>query len=246
MRFEWPLALALVAFGPLVLASHMLWRARRRRFAVVHSHVALVREAAGPRSWRRHIPLALLLLASTSLATAAARPHVVTEVPLNRTSIILAIDVSRSMCATDVAPNRLTVAQEAARTFVRQQAGGARIGLVVFAGTAQLAVPPTDDTELLVESIDSFRTSFGTALGTAQLKSIDAIADINADVAPAGEDVVLLQPGDDASYQPDIIVLLTDGANSSGPVARRTTSSTSIRAPRGASRGVHLRGLSST
>jgi Ca-activated chloride channel family protein len=125
------------------------------------------------------------------------------------------------MCATDVAPNRLTIAQQAALAFIDEQADDVRIGLVAFAGFAELIVPPTNDKDMLKEAISNLTTSLGTAIGSATLKSIDAIAEINEAVARSG---INLTPGDagtsleGAFYQPDIIVLLTDGANSQGPL----------------------------
>ncbi|NIP70529.1 MAG: VWA domain-containing protein, partial [Planctomycetales bacterium] len=142
------------------------------------------------------------------------------QVPLSRTTIILALDISRSMCATDVFPNRLTVAQEAASAFIEDQPGGTQIGIVAFADFAELVVPPTNDKEVLQEAIRNLKTSLGTAIGSATLKAIDAIAEINTDVAPSGLNLSAEQPGsglEGEEYLPDIIVLLTDGANTRGP-----------------------------
>ena len=105
--------------------------------------------------------MALFLASLAALALATARPQVSVEVPLGRTSIILALDVSRSMCATDVEPNRLAVAQDAARTFVEDQVAGTRIGIVAFAGFAELIVPPTTDKDELTDAIDNLTTSRG-------------------------------------------------------------------------------------
>ena len=216
MRFAWPLALLALLLVPFCIAAYLWWLRRKRKFAVRYSSLALIREALPTTStWRRHAPVALLLAAITSLAIGAARPQLVTDVSQNRTSIILALDVSRSMCAVDVEPNRLTVAQDAARTFVTEQSGEAQIGIVAFAGTARLVVPPTNDTQVLLDALTNFRTAFGTAIGSAQLKSVDAIAEVNPAVAPAGDDVVASV--ESAGFEPDIIVLLTDGANSGGP-----------------------------
>ena len=123
------------------------------------------------------------------------------------------------MCAIDVSPNRLAVAQDAARTFVAAQAPRSRIGIVTFAGTARVLVPPTNDATALVGAIDNFRTEFGTALGAAQIKAIDAIAETNDAVAPIdnGEEAIEGDAATAVEPQPDIIVLLTDGANSTGP-----------------------------
>jgi Ca-activated chloride channel family protein len=159
--------------------------------------------------------VALFLASLAALALATARPDVSIEVPLGRTSIILALDVSRSMCATDVQPNRLAVAQEAARTFVEDQVAGTRIGIVAFAGFAELIVPPTTDKDDLTDAIDHLTTSRGTVIGAATMKSVDAIAAVNPDVPPIGADLAgrVTAPGE---YVPDIVVLLTDGANTRG------------------------------
>ena len=156
-----------------------------------------------------------------ALALAAGRPHVERSVPYARTSVILAIDVSGSMCSTDVQPNRLAVAQEAARAFVENQPKGVRMGLVVFSGFAELAVPPTTDRKALVAAIDSLTTGRGTAIGAAMLKGLDAIAEANPDVPPVGDAPETgsapaeAKPGANG-YVPDIVVLLTDGANNRG------------------------------
>lgn len=221
MRFAWPYALLLLAIVPLLAGLYFWWLRRKRKFAVSYSSLSLIREAMPAPSWRRHLPFALMLLSLTSLAVGTARPQAVREVTENRTSIILALDVSRSMCAVDVEPNRLAVAQDAARTFIADQAGEVQIGIVAFAGTARIVVPPTNDPDVLLGAIDNFRTAFGTAIGSAQLKSLDAIAEVNEEVAPVGADQNDFDPAgfDDAdeSFQRDIVVLLTDGANSGGP-----------------------------
>jgi Ca-activated chloride channel family protein len=183
------------------------------------SSVALIRTALPGRSlWRRRVPLWLFATGLVVLATGAARPQASVPVPSSAASILLAIDVSASMCSTDVAPNRLAAAQEAAREFIQAQDDGTRIGLVTFSGTAGLLVEPTTDKEALLAAIDTLRTSRGTAMGLAVLASVDAIAEINPNVPPTGADV----PdnggtSDDAGeYQPDVIVILTDGRTTHG------------------------------
>ena len=169
---HWPLALLLVLAVPLVLGVYLLALRRRRKQAVRYSSVALVALGAAP-------PVALAAPPPGGAAarqprrarpSASARPQMARNVPIGRTSIILALDVSRSMCATDVEPNRIAVAQQAARDFVEDQPAGTRIGLVVFSGFAQLAVPPTTDREALVGAIDGLTTGRGTAIGAAMLE----------------------------------------------------------------------------
>jgi Ca-activated chloride channel family protein len=226
MSFDWPLALLLLFVVPLLLGMYLWQLRRKRKQAVRFSSVALIRAALPRRSrWRRHVPVGLLLLSMAGLAVATARPEVSREVPLSRTSIILTLDVSGSMCSTDIAPNRLTVAQEAARAFVKDQVAGTRIGIVAFAGFAQLIVPPTTDKAKLTDAINGLTTSRGTVIGSAMLQALNAIATINPDVQAASPDNVVggdqsaappgaAPPGD--QYVPDIIVLLTDGANTRG------------------------------
>ena len=217
MRFVWPYALLLLAVAPAMAAGYWFWLRRKRKYAVQYSSLSLIRAAMPTTSaWRRLLPLVLILTSLVSLAVGAARPHRVQDVGQNQTSIILALDVSRSMCAVDVEPNRLAVAQDAARVFISEQAGGVQIGIVAFAGTARLVVEPTDDTELLLDAVENFRTAFGTALGSAQLKAIDAIAAINPDVASTDDDPTAASAARADGFVPDIIVLLTDGANSGG------------------------------
>ena len=220
MNFLWPWLLLLFLIIPFFVGFYLWILRRRRRFAIRYSTLALIREALPKHNrWRQHLPFVLFLLGLALLTTAFARPVVEVEVPLSQTTIVLALDVSRSMCATDVEPNRLTVAQDAALAFIEDQAGETKIGIVAFARFAEIIVSPTNDRELLQNAIRNLTTSFGTAIGSATLKSIDAIAEINAEVTPSGrklggeDNVNDLNVG---GYLPDIIVLLTDGANTSG------------------------------
>ena len=231
MSLLWPWNLLCLILIPLGIALYVWMLRRKRRFAVRYSSLALVRAAMPARQrWRRHLPFGLFMLGLTTLVLAMARPVAAITVPQSRASIILAMDVSRSMCATDVPPNRLTVAQEAAQAFIADQAAGTQIGIVAFTGFAEIIVPPTNDKDTLNAAVDNFTTALGTAIGSAILKSIDAIAAINDAVAPSGVNLRAGLPADatDAAgrptepgeqlFQPDIIVLLTDGANSRGPL----------------------------
>lgn len=221
MGFAWPFVLPVLLVVPLLLAGYVWAVRRRKRVAVVHPHVALIRAAAPRRAgWKRHAPFGLLLAALACLLAAGARPQVSAQVPVSASSVILALDVSGSMCATDVDPNRLTAAQAAVREFVDNQDDRTRIGLVVFSGSAQLAVPPTTERDQLVATIDSLTTGRGTTIGAAILKSVDAIAAIDPDVAPSDVELPEAGPGGPGGpggrYAPEIVVLLTDGANTRG------------------------------
>ncbi|MCA9969699.1 MAG: VWA domain-containing protein [Anaerolineales bacterium] len=221
MTLLWPWLLLLLLLVPLLIAAYVWMLRRRRRYVVHYSSLLLVRQALPRRArWRQHLPFALFTLGLTSLILTTARPAAVVEVPLSRTTIILALDVSRSMCSTDVAPNRLSVAQEAALAFIEAQETGTQIGIVAFAGFAEIIVPPTADKDRLTEAVENLTTSLGTAIGSATLKAIDAVAEINPAVAPSGVNLRgdgAPPPPPEGIYQPEIIVLLTDGANSQGP-----------------------------
>ena len=196
MSFSWPWALVALLAVPLLLVARWWLNRRRKRSAVVVASVALIRAAVpGRSSWRRRIPVYLFLAGLIVLAGGLARPQASLSVPSNNTSILLAIDVSGSMCSTDVSPNRLAVASDAARQFITDQQDGTRIGLVAFSGIAGLLVPPTTDKKSLLDAIDTLKTARGTAIGQAILTSIDAIAESNPDVAATGVDLGDVAPG---------------------------------------------------
>ncbi|MDA0637484.1 VWA domain-containing protein [Nonomuraea sp. MCN248] len=212
MSLSWPWALLSVLVIPLIFAIRWWALRRRRRAAVRVTSLALVRDALPGRTrWTRKIPPALLVAGLALLAAGAARPQASVPVPQTSATILLALDTSGSMCSTDVAPNRLTAAREAAAEFIESQRGGPRIGLVTFAGTAGLLVPPTDDTDALIEALDGLGVARGTAIGQAMLTSIDAIAEVDPAVAPTGAD-----PGGGEGHAGAAIVVLTDGANTQG------------------------------
>jgi Ca-activated chloride channel family protein len=214
MSFSVPWALLALLIPPLLLAVWWLSRRRRRRAVVRVTSIALVRAAVpGRSSWRRRIPPALLALGLAVLAVGAARPQATVPVPSSSATIMLALDVSGSMCSTDVKPNRITAAEQAAADFIKSQTGGPRIGLVAFASTAVVLVPPTTDTKLLTDALDGLTTSFGTAIGEGILTSLDAIAQVDPSVPPTGATVSRSRG---AGYADDVIVVLTDGSNNRG------------------------------
>jgi Ca-activated chloride channel family protein len=255
MSFAQPLLLVLLLAVPLLLAAHLWQLRRRRRRAVRHSNVALVRAAAGPvRRWRRHLPIGLVLASLALLGVAAARPQVRADVPVSSATIILALDVSGSMCATDVTPNRLGAAQAAVRSYIERLDGETKVGFVVFSGFAQLAVPPTTERDALLAELDAVTTGRGTAIGAAILTSIDAIAELDPQVAPS--DLVdepstdgpgsfdatvptpapAPAPGAPSSgardFAPEIVVLLTDGANTRGVTPKQAAEQAAARGVR--------------
>jgi Ca-activated chloride channel family protein len=222
MSFLWPGFLLLLGLIPLLIAVYIWMLRRRRRYAVRYSSLALIRAALPQQSrWRRHLAFAFFLLALAALSIAASRPVSIISVPTNQTTIILAIDVSRSMLSPDIQPNRLAAAESAAISFIQHQKAGTQIGLVAFSGFAEIIQPSTTDREALEAAVESLTTGRWTAIGSGILKSIDAIADIDKNVAPSITDA---NPGPGptpvpkGAYAPDIIVVLTDGVSNMGPL----------------------------
>lgn len=228
MSFSWPWALLALLVIPSVFAVWWWTRRRRRRAAVRVTSIALVRVALPGRTrWRRRVPVILLVAGLLVLGVGAARPQASVPVPSTSATILLALDISGSMCSTDVDPNRITAAKKAAAEFIESQADGPRIGLVTFAGTAGLLVPPTDDTDELLDALDGVVTARGTAIGQAILTSLDAIAEVDPSVAPTGADPESADA--DAGYASSAIVVLTDGANTRGVDPRTAAEQAALR-----------------
>ncbi len=221
MDLLWPDLLVLLGLAPALIALYV-WRLRRRqRGALRFSSLSLVR-AAVPRSarWRRHVPFALFVAALVSLVAALARPVAIVSVPAGQTTVLLAIDVSRSMCADDIPPNRLMAAEAAALSFIEAQTGRTQIGIVAFSGFAELVLPPTTDQELLQDAVESLMTGRRTAIGSGLLAALDAIAEVEPGVAPVTTSLSKSTPTPvpAGAYAPAIIVLLTDGVSNAGPL----------------------------
>jgi Ca-activated chloride channel homolog len=221
MDILWPGFIALLGLVPLIIIAYIWMLKRRRRFAVRFSSLTLI-HAALPRysRLRRHLPFALFMLALTSLILALSRPVTIVSVPTNQTTIILAMDVSRSMLASDIPPSRIEAAKAAALAFIQNQRPNTHIGIVAFAGFSEMVQPPTTDQEALFAAIESLTTGRGTAIGSGILKSLDVIAEIDPDVAPptfdqAAESAIIPVPK--GAYVADIIVVLTDGVTTTGP-----------------------------
>ena len=230
MSFSWPWALFALLILPLVFTAWWLIRRWRRRATVRITSIALVRLAAPGRSrWRRRVPAALLGVGLAVLAIGAARPQATVPEASSSATIMLALDVSGSMCSTDVKPNRITAAEQSAGAFIKSQAGGPRIGIVVFSGTAVVLVPPTSDTQQLLKALGGLTTGGGTAIGEGILTSLDAIAQVDPSVAPTGANV---KRNLGAGYADDVVVVLTDGSNNRGvdpPVAAKQAATRGVR-----------------
>ena len=222
MDLLWPGFLLLLGLIPVIILAYLWNQRRRRRFTVRYSSLSLVREAMPRPSWlRRYLPLALFLLALGSLVFALSRPVAIVSVPTDQTTIVLAIDVSRSMCSTDIQPSRIAAAEAAAISFIQHQQSKTQISIVAFAGFAEMVQPPTTNQEALQAAVDSLAVGNRTAIGSGILKSLDAIAEIDKSVAPSTTDAssgIAPTPVPKGAYAPDIIVLLTDGVSNSGPL----------------------------
>jgi len=166
MNFLWPQYLWLMLALPVLPALYVWLLRRRGKAALRYSSLGVVRQASS-RPWRRHVPPALLLVACALLLFAAARPLAPLTLPWARTSIMLAMDVSLSMRVSDVKPTRMAAAQEAAKLFLRELPRNIEVGLVTFAGSAQVAQAATMNRESLVSAIDAFQMQYGTAIGNA-------------------------------------------------------------------------------
>jgi Ca-activated chloride channel family protein len=173
MHFLWPSNLWLLLALPLVVALYLWLQGRRRKLALRYASLALVKEALGRGpGWRRHVPPVLFLGALAAMLLAAARPVAMVTLPSTQQTIILAMDVSGSMRATDVQPNRLVAAQNAAKAFLTELPRDVKVGIVAFAGSAQVAQLPTVNREDLVTAIDRFQMQRATATGNAIVISL--------------------------------------------------------------------------
>jgi Ca-activated chloride channel family protein len=221
MNLLWPGFLFLLGLIPIIIGVYIWMLRRRRRYAVRYSSLSLVRAALPQQSrWRRHLPMALFLLALASLVIAMGRPMASVVVPSGQATIVLAIDISGSMCSTDIAPNRLMAAEEAALSFIRSQRANTQIGVVVFAGFAEIIQPPTRDQDSLERAIRGLSVARRTAIGSGILRSLDAIAEVDESVPPSDLGSLggsTITPVPSGTYAPHIIVLLTDGASNAGP-----------------------------
>lgn len=229
MNFLWPDWLWTLLLLPALVLAYLGLLKRRKKHTVRLASVALVKQAmgAGP-GWRRHVPPALLLAAVAVLLLASARPMVKLKLPSRDQTIILAMDVSGSMRATDVKPNRMVAAQEAAKAFVAGLPRHVRIGVVSFAGTAAVVQAPTVSREDVVAAIDRFQMQRATAIGSGLILSLATLfPDDGIDLSqitgarPMPGDPVKekkpFTPVEPGSYNSAAVILLTDGQRTTGP-----------------------------
>jgi Ca-activated chloride channel homolog len=231
MSFQSPWML----LGLLVIAAFValwLWLERRRaRYAVRYTNLDVLATVVAGRSWARLVPATILVLGLGALVIGLARPHVERMLLREKATVILVVDTSRSMQAEDVEPTRLGAAQEALRTFLDEAPDDLRVGLVVFAGEAQVATPPTDDHELVetaIADIEEFLVFGGTAIGDALQTAVllgrqvtDLVPEEGATAAPATTSATrslaqATEPDEEAEKSPVSILFLSDGAQTRG------------------------------
>ncbi|MEO7762031.1 MAG: VWA domain-containing protein [Casimicrobiaceae bacterium] len=242
MRFLWPDLLWLLLLVPLLVAAYWLALRRKKLAAVRYASLMLVRGALGPgQVVRRHLPPFLVLLGVILGILAIARPTATVTLPSEHMTLIMAMDVSRSMQAADVLPNRITAAQAAAKSFIDELPRNVRLGIVTFAGTANVVQTPTDNRDDLIAAIDRFQLQRATATGSGLLVSLsqllpEAAIDLEAvvfdnafsrygggassldkprkDKKQPKKETTAVAPG---SYTSGAIILLSDGRRTTGP-----------------------------
>jgi len=244
MSFVWPQYLWLLLIVPALVAAYVAVL-RKKKQAVRYANVGLVKAAIGPaQRFRRHVPPLLFLLALIGVLIAVARPSAIVTLPSDARTIIMAMDVSLSMRATDVDPNRIVAAQNAAKEFVKELPPDIKCGIVTFAGTAVLVQPPTQNREDLVSAIDRFELQRHTAIGSGIIVSLATLfpeegIDLeqhlfgygfgSRDTRLKGKDKDKdgerklkaekkeVKPVPAGSYKSAAIILLTDGRRTTGP-----------------------------
>jgi Ca-activated chloride channel family protein len=236
MHFLWPQQLWLLLLLPLLVLLYLLLLRRKKKLAVRYASLAIVKEALGRGpGLRRHIPPVLFLLALAAMLLAAARPVATITLPSTQQTIILAMDVSGSMRATDVQPNRLVAAQNAAKSFLGDLPRDVKVGIVAFAGSAQVAQLATLNREDLITAIDRFQMQRGTATGNAIVMSLatlfpddghidlqlmqnsrDRMRGTAIDAEKKEKEKKPFTPVPPGSYTSAAIIMLTDGQRTTG------------------------------
>ena len=219
MTTEWPGLLWALLLVPVALAAYLLAQRRRSRYTVRFTNLDLLANVVSAKpGWRRHVPPAFYLLALAALLVSLARPQAVALVPKEQATVILVMDVSGSMNATDVQPTRLASAQRAAASFVQRLPEKFRVGIVSFASTAQTLSRPTADRPTVYEAIESLHAEGATAMGDGIERALDVkrppgSPSTGSTVRPAPNPQGQQGSGEDA---PLVILLLSDGANTQG------------------------------
>jgi len=239
MNFVWPQYLWLLLVVPVLVAAYVAVL-RKKKAAVRYANVGLVKAAIGPgQRFRRHVPPLLFLLALIAVLIAVARPTATITLPSDARTVIMTMDVSLSMRATDVDPSRIVAAQTAAKQFVKDLPADIRAGIVTFAGTALLVQPPTHNREDLISAIDRFDLQRNTAIGSGMIVALatlfpDEGIDLEqalfgygfgsrdslrskSEKAAKQQEKKQVKPVPPGSYKSAAIILLTDGRRTMGP-----------------------------
>ncbi|CAG9183055.1 VWA domain-containing protein [Cupriavidus pampae] len=243
MQFIWPQLLWLLLALPLLAAAYVYLLARRKKIALLYASLALPRAALGPRQrLRRHIPPLLFFFALTAAILACARPSATVTLPADVLTLVLAVDTSRSMEATDVAPSRIVAAQQAARDLIVELPSSVRLGIVSFATTATVVQPPTNNRQDMLDALDRFQLQRGTATGSGLIQALAVLfpddgIDLenilfngawergsrpgSLDEAAAADAARKRQqerpPAEPGSYRHGAVILLSDGRRTTGP-----------------------------
>ncbi len=213
MSFEAPALLIGLLLVPLAAIGYWLLQRRSAPYAVRYTNLAVLASVASRRRiWKRHLPAALMLAALAALCVAFARPTVNVQTPDERASVVLVVDVSGSMRATDVKPTRLAAAKSAMRTFLDRAPDSLRVGVVAFSDEAQVVVSPTVDREQLTQGIDLLGPGFGTAIGDAIARAVDLARTATGEAGTTSTSPVK----DDKGRSLASILLLSDGAQTRG------------------------------
>jgi Ca-activated chloride channel family protein len=229
--FLWRDMLWTLALVPVLVLLYLWLLGRKKKTALRFASLGVVKAALGKGpGWRRHVPPVLFLLALTAMLVATARPTAMVTLPSTQETIILAMDVSGSMRAADVKPNRLVASQDAAKAFVQSLPRSVRVGVVSFAGTAAVVQAPTFNRDDVIASIDRFQLQRGTAIGSGIVLSLATLfpeADIDLSQItgarpmpePLGtkKDETEFKPVPPGTYRAGAIILLTDGQRTVGP-----------------------------
>jgi Ca-activated chloride channel homolog len=231
MKFIWPSLLWLLLLLPLLVLLYHWILSRKRKSTVRLASIGVAKAALGKGpGWRRHVPPLLLLAAFAAMLFAIARPTATITLPLAERTIMLAMDVSGSMRAEDVKPNRLVASQVAAKAFVENLPREVKVGVVSFAGTAAVVQAPTTSRDDVIAAIDRFQLQRGTATGSGIILSLATlfpdhgieIQNITGQRAFPGKDIgkkdeKKFTPVAPGSYNSAAVIMLTDGQRTTGP-----------------------------
>ena len=203
MRFEQPLWLWPLVLVAALVAAYLVVQRRRTKYAVRFATLPMLEKVAPKRpGWRRHAPAASMLCAFALLGLAAARPEMEVRVPRENATVVVAVDVSNSMQATDVEPSRIEAASAAAIRFVKDLPDGFNVGIVTFSGRTTVLATPSTDRETAIAALGGLDLEGRTAIGEGVFTSLDAIS---TQARLSGETKV-----------PAHVVLLSDGTNTAG------------------------------